>query len=81
MAEARRKFDRGSWEGAVRLMLFKPRTQPVIERITDLMCSDLHTRLAERRITLDLTEDARRSICQIASEHARPAVLVQRRTA
>ena len=46
------------------IVLFKPLTQPEIERIVDLMMSDLRDRLAERRITLDLIEDARAFIAQ-----------------
>jgi ATP-dependent Clp protease ATP-binding subunit ClpB len=53
-------LDRGSREGALRLVLFRPLTQSEIEP-SDLMFNALRTRLAERRITLDLTEDARRA--------------------
>ena len=42
------------------IVLFKPLTQPEIERIVDLMFDDLRQRLAERRMTLELTEQARR---------------------
>ena len=38
------------------IVLFKPLTQPEIERIVDLMFDDLRDRLAERRITLEVTE-------------------------
>jgi ATP-dependent Clp protease ATP-binding subunit ClpB len=46
------------------IVLFKPLTQPEIERIVDLMLDDLRSRLAERRMTLDVTESARRHIAQ-----------------
>ncbi len=46
------------------IVLFKPLTQPEIERIVDLMFGDLRTRLADRRIALDVTEDARRYIAR-----------------
>jgi ATP-dependent Clp protease ATP-binding subunit ClpB len=46
------------------VVLFKPLSQPEIERIVDLMFNDLRTRLAERRITLNLTEDARRFVAR-----------------
>jgi ATP-dependent Clp protease ATP-binding subunit ClpB len=58
VAEKRRKFGRDFGEGSVRLVLFKRLPQPEIERIADLMFNDLCTWLAERRITLDPTEDA-----------------------
>ena len=45
-------------------MLFKPLTQPEIERIVDLMFTGLRQRLAERSLTLELTEQARRLIAQ-----------------
>jgi ATP-dependent Clp protease ATP-binding subunit ClpB len=44
------------------IVLFEPLTEPQIERIVDLMFSDLRTRLAERQMLLELTEDARRHI-------------------
>jgi ATP-dependent Clp protease ATP-binding subunit ClpB len=44
------------------IVLFKPLTEPEIERIVDLMFNDLRTRLAERQLRLELTEDARRHI-------------------
>ena len=46
------------------IVLFKPLTQPEIERIVDLMFNGLRARLAERSLTLELTEDARRFIAQ-----------------
>jgi ATP-dependent Clp protease ATP-binding subunit ClpB len=44
------------------IILFKPLTQPEIERIVDLMFNDLRDRLAARSITLELTEEGRRLI-------------------
>jgi ATP-dependent Clp protease ATP-binding subunit ClpB len=46
------------------IILFKPLTQPEIERIVDLMFDDLRSRLAERQMTLEVTEEARRFIAQ-----------------
>ena len=46
------------------IVLFKPLTQPEIERIVDLMFTGLRQRLAERSLTLELTEQARRLIAQ-----------------
>ncbi|MFI5913365.1 ATP-dependent chaperone ClpB [Dactylosporangium sp. NPDC051541] len=43
-------------------VLFKPLTRPEIERIVDLLLDDLRTRLADRRITVEVTEAARRFI-------------------
>ena len=45
-------------------MLFKPLTEPEIERIVELMFNDLRSRLAERRMTLEVSEDARRHIAE-----------------
>ena len=45
-------------------MLFKPLTQPEIEQIVDLMFDDLRRRLADRRMTLEVTEEARRLIAE-----------------
>src|SRR5579871_1178704 len=46
------------------IVLFKALTEPEIEQIVDLMCNDLRSRLAERRITLVVTEEARRFIAR-----------------
>jgi ATP-dependent Clp protease ATP-binding subunit ClpB len=46
------------------IVLFKPLTQPEIEQIVDLMFSDLRDRLAERRMTLEVSREARRAIAQ-----------------
>ena len=44
------------------IVLFKPLTQPEIERIVDLMFGDLRQRLADRPLGLELTDEARRLI-------------------
>ncbi|HEX4661032.1 MAG TPA: ATP-dependent chaperone ClpB, partial [Streptosporangiaceae bacterium] len=46
------------------IVLFKPLTQPEIERIVDLMFNDLRSRLADRQLTLEVSEDARAFIAQ-----------------
>ncbi|MEQ4209808.1 ATP-dependent chaperone ClpB [Actinopolymorpha sp. B17G11] len=46
------------------IVLFKPLTQQEIEKIVDLMFDQLRDRLGERRITLDVTEEARRFIAR-----------------
>jgi len=46
------------------IVLFKPLTEPEIERIVDLMLDDLRARLAERQITLEISEPARRFIAE-----------------
>jgi ATP-dependent Clp protease ATP-binding subunit ClpB len=46
------------------IVLFKALTEPEIERIVDLMLDDLRSRLAPRRITLEVTEAARRFIAE-----------------
>ncbi len=46
------------------IVLFKALTETEIERIVDLMVDDVRSRLATRRITLEVTEDARRFIAE-----------------
>ncbi|MEM9251502.1 MAG: AAA family ATPase, partial [Planctomycetota bacterium] len=46
------------------VVLFSPLTLAEIERIVDLLAADLQARLADRRITLELTDAARRHIAQ-----------------
>jgi ATP-dependent Clp protease ATP-binding subunit ClpB len=46
------------------IILFRPLTLPDLEKIVDLQFSDLRQRLAERRITLELTEAGRRLIAE-----------------
>jgi len=64
MAELRGHFRPEFLNRVDEVVLFKPLSQPEIERIVDLMFNDLRTRLAERRITLNLTEDARRFVAR-----------------
>jgi ATP-dependent Clp protease ATP-binding subunit ClpB len=46
------------------IVLFKALTEPEIERIVELMFGELRARLADRRIRLEVTEQARRFIAQ-----------------
>ena len=46
------------------IVLFKPLTLGEIEQIVDLSMTDLRRRLADRRISLELTEPARRLIAR-----------------
>jgi len=46
------------------IVLFKPLTQAEIEHIVDLMLNDLRSRLSERQMTMEITEDARRFLAQ-----------------
>jgi ATP-dependent Clp protease ATP-binding subunit ClpB len=46
------------------IVLFKSLTQPEIEKIVDLMFNDLRMRLVDRRMTLEVTEEARRFIAK-----------------
>ena len=64
MAELRAHFRPEFLNRLDDIVLFKPLTQPEIERIVDLMFADLRARLADRQLTLELTEDARRFIAQ-----------------
>jgi ATP-dependent Clp protease ATP-binding subunit ClpB len=62
MAEMRRHFRPEFLNRVDDVVLFKPLTQAEIERIVDLMLNDLRSRLADRRMILDVTEDSRRFI-------------------
>ncbi|HUK71338.1 MAG TPA: ATP-dependent chaperone ClpB [Streptosporangiaceae bacterium] len=64
LAELRERFRPEFLNRVDEVVLFKPLTQPEIERIVDLMFNDLRTRLADRRMTLELTEDARRFVAR-----------------
>jgi ATP-dependent Clp protease ATP-binding subunit ClpB len=46
------------------IVLFKPLTRPEIERIVDLMFDELRARLAERQMTLEISEEARGFIAE-----------------
>ena len=46
------------------IVLFKPLTEAEIERIVELMFTDLRSRLAERQMTLELSPGARRYIAE-----------------
>ena len=64
MSELRRHFRPEFLNRVDDIVLFKPLTEPEIERIVDLMFNDLRTRLADRRMTLEVTEAARRFIAE-----------------
>jgi ATP-dependent Clp protease ATP-binding subunit ClpB len=44
------------------VVLFKPLTLPEIEKVVDLLVADLRHRLADRQLSLELTEAARRHV-------------------
>jgi len=46
------------------IVLFKPLTEPEIEQIVELMFNDLRARLAQRRMTLEITPAARQFIAE-----------------
>ncbi len=64
MGELRRHFRPEFLNRVDDIVLFKPLTQPEIEQVVDLMFGDLRARLAERRLTLQVTEGARRFIAR-----------------
>jgi ATP-dependent Clp protease ATP-binding subunit ClpB len=64
MAELRRHFRPEFLNRVDDIVLFSPLTQAEIERIVDLMFNDVRGRLADRHITLELTEEAQRFIAQ-----------------
>ena len=64
LAELRRHFRPEFLNRVDDIVLFKPLTEPEIERIVELMFDDLRARLAERRMTLEVTEEARRFIAE-----------------
>ncbi len=59
MAEMRAHFRPEFLNRLDDIVLFKPLTEPEIERIVDLMFNDLRVRLAERQMTLEVSEEAR----------------------
>ena len=58
MAELRRHFRPEFLNRVDDIVLFKPLTEPEIERIVELLFNDLRARLAERQITLEITDEA-----------------------
>jgi ATP-dependent Clp protease ATP-binding subunit ClpB len=64
MGELRRYFRPEFLNRIDDVVLFKPLTQPEIERIVELMLNDLQSRLADRRITLEVDDAARRLIAE-----------------
>jgi ATP-dependent Clp protease ATP-binding subunit ClpB len=64
MGELRRIFRPEFLNRVDDIVLFMPLTQPEIERIVDLMFDELRERLAERRMTLDISDEARRFIAR-----------------
>jgi ATP-dependent Clp protease ATP-binding subunit ClpB len=64
LGELRRQFRPEFLNRVDDIVLFKPLTQPEIERIVDLMFNDLRERLGERRMTLEVTEETRRFIAR-----------------
>ena len=62
LAELRRHFRPEFLNRVDDIVLFKSLTEPEIERIVELMCDDLRSRLGDRQMTLEITEDARRLI-------------------
>jgi ATP-dependent Clp protease ATP-binding subunit ClpB len=64
MSELRRHFRPEFLNRVDDIVLFKPLTQPEIERIVELMFGELRQRLSERRMTLEVTDDARRFIAR-----------------
>jgi ATP-dependent Clp protease ATP-binding subunit ClpB len=62
MDELRRHFRPEFLNRVDDIVLFKPLTRAEIQRIVDLMFNDLRARLADRRMTLELSEDACRFI-------------------
>ncbi|MGW5361360.1 ATP-dependent chaperone ClpB [Actinopolymorpha pittospori] len=62
MAELRGRFRPEFLNRVDEIVLFKPLTLAEIEQIVDLMFDELRLRLSERRMTLEVTEPARRLI-------------------
>ncbi|WP_355415731.1 ATP-dependent chaperone ClpB [Nonomuraea sp. NPDC004580] len=62
MAELRRHFRPEFLNRIDDVVLFKPLTEAEIEQIVELMFTDIRQRLADRRLTLEVTEEARKLI-------------------
>jgi ATP-dependent Clp protease ATP-binding subunit ClpB len=64
LGEMRRHFRPEFLNRLDEIVLFKPLTLAEIEQIVDLMLNDLRGRLTERRISLEVSQDARRLIAE-----------------
>jgi ATP-dependent Clp protease ATP-binding subunit ClpB len=64
MSELRRHFRPEFLNRLDDIVLFKSLTQGEIEQIVDLMFDELRARLADRRMTIEVTDDARRLIAK-----------------
>jgi ATP-dependent Clp protease ATP-binding subunit ClpB len=64
LSELRRHFRPEFLNRVDDIVLFKSLTEPEIERIVELMCDDLRSRLSDRQIRLEISEDARRLIAR-----------------
>jgi ATP-dependent Clp protease ATP-binding subunit ClpB len=64
MADLRRQFRPEFLNRVDDIVLFKALTEAEIERIVELMLDDLRTRLTDRRMTLDVSDAARRFIAE-----------------
>ncbi len=64
MDELRRHFRPEFLNRVDDIVLFKPLTRTEIQRIVDLMFDDLRTRLADRQMTLELSDEACRFIAE-----------------
>jgi ATP-dependent Clp protease ATP-binding subunit ClpB len=64
LAEMRGQFRPEFLNRLDEIVVFKPLTQPEIERIVELMFNDLRARLGEQQMTLEVTEEARRFIAR-----------------
>ena len=64
LGEMRRHFRPEFLNRLDEIVLFKPLTLAEIEQIVELMLNDLRDRLAERRMALEVSEDARRLIAE-----------------
>jgi ATP-dependent Clp protease ATP-binding subunit ClpB len=64
MGELRRHFRPEFLNRIDDIVLFKALTEPEIERIVELMMNELRARLAERRIIVEVSDDARRDIAR-----------------
>ncbi|WP_372517783.1 hypothetical protein [Frankia tisae] len=59
LADLRERFRPEFLNRLDEIVLFKPLTLAEIEQVVDLLVEDLRRRLADRRITLEITEPAR----------------------